>query len=171
MLCSSVRQGLAGTCLVAGLWSLYTKLPTLTPQFLKLRLLHKISIWFNNGKPLRHLITTTWIIRLLFWLITLFLIISLRVTVAVRALNLEYLVKILNWGQCWSRYIFTDSNSDSKALLSRMHSVGQRELRSQVGKWYSVKKKSSKHLKSVTWTETFIFRGHRKLKRGRQVFW
>jgi hypothetical protein len=28
-----------------------------------------------------------------------------------RALNLEYLVKILNWSR--SRYIFTDSDSDS----------------------------------------------------------
>jgi hypothetical protein len=31
------------------------------------------------------------------------------VTVAIRALELEYLVKILDWGQ--SRYIFTDSDS------------------------------------------------------------
>jgi hypothetical protein len=30
------------------------------------------------------------------------------VTVAVRALELEYLVKILDWG--WSQYIFTDSD-------------------------------------------------------------
>jgi hypothetical protein len=35
------------------------------------------------------------------------------VTVAVRALELEYLVKILDWGQSQSRYIFTNSNSDS----------------------------------------------------------
>jgi hypothetical protein len=34
-------------------------------------------------------------------------------TVGVRALDLEYLVKILDWGQSRSRYIFTDSNSDS----------------------------------------------------------
>jgi hypothetical protein len=31
------------------------------------------------------------------------------VTVAIRALELEYLVKILDWGQ--SRYIFADSDS------------------------------------------------------------
>jgi hypothetical protein len=43
----------------AGLWSRYTKLPTPTPQFLKLRLFHKISIYINNGKPIRHFITTT----------------------------------------------------------------------------------------------------------------
>jgi hypothetical protein len=36
----------------------------------KLRLLHKSSIRINNGKPIRHFITTTWIIRLLFSLIT-----------------------------------------------------------------------------------------------------
>jgi hypothetical protein len=39
-------------------------------QNLRLRLLHKISICINNGKPIRHSITTTWIIRLLFRLIT-----------------------------------------------------------------------------------------------------
>jgi hypothetical protein len=36
------------------------------------------------------------------------------VTVAIRALELEYLVKILDWGR--SRYIFTDS--DATALLA-----------------------------------------------------
>jgi hypothetical protein len=36
---------------VAGLWSWYIKPPTLTPQFLNLRLLHKSSICTNNGKP------------------------------------------------------------------------------------------------------------------------
>jgi hypothetical protein len=35
------------------------------------------------------------------------------VTVAIRALRLEYLVKILDWGQSQSWYIFTDSDSDS----------------------------------------------------------
>jgi hypothetical protein len=35
------------------------------------------------------------------------------VTVAIMALELEYLVKILDWGRSRSRYIFTDSNSDS----------------------------------------------------------
>jgi hypothetical protein len=72
----------------AGLWSQYTKsptprflkpptprflkLPTPTPRFLKLRLrlLHKSSICINNGKPIRCFIATTWIIRLLFLLIT-----------------------------------------------------------------------------------------------------
>jgi hypothetical protein len=45
----------------AGLWSHYAKLLTLTPQFVKLqlRLLHKISLCINNGKPIRHFITTT----------------------------------------------------------------------------------------------------------------
>jgi hypothetical protein len=33
------------------------------------------------------------------------------VTVAIRALELEYLVKILDLGRSWSRYIFTDSDS------------------------------------------------------------
>jgi hypothetical protein len=33
------------------------------------------------------------------------------VTVAITALDLEYLVKILDWGR--SRYIFTDSDSGS----------------------------------------------------------
>jgi hypothetical protein len=32
------------------------------------------------------------------------------VTVAIRALELEYLVKILDWGRSRSRYIFADSN-------------------------------------------------------------
>jgi hypothetical protein len=36
---------------------------------------------------------------------------SLMVTVAIRALELEYLVKILDWGQSRSQYIFTDSDS------------------------------------------------------------
>jgi hypothetical protein len=35
------------------------------------------------------------------------------VTVAIRALELEYLIKILDWGWSQSRYIFTDSDSDS----------------------------------------------------------
>jgi hypothetical protein len=35
------------------------------------------------------------------------------VTVAIRALELEYLVKILDLGRSRSRYIFTDSESDS----------------------------------------------------------
>jgi hypothetical protein len=34
-------------------------------------------------------------------------------TVAIRALDLEYLDKILDSGWSRSRYIFTDSNSDS----------------------------------------------------------
>jgi hypothetical protein len=58
------------TCYTAELWGRYTKAPT--PRFLKLRLrlLHKSSIRINNGKPIRHFIATTWIIRLLFRLIT-----------------------------------------------------------------------------------------------------
>jgi hypothetical protein len=45
---------------------------TPTPRFLKLRLrlLHKDLICINNFKPIRHFITTTCIIRLLFRLIT-----------------------------------------------------------------------------------------------------
>jgi hypothetical protein len=39
------------------------------------------------------------------------------VTVAVRALELECLVKILDWGQSRIRYIFTDSDSDSTAMV------------------------------------------------------
>jgi hypothetical protein len=42
-----------------GLCSRYTKLPTPTPRFLKLRLLHKSSICINNDKPIRHFIATT----------------------------------------------------------------------------------------------------------------
>jgi hypothetical protein len=38
-------------------------------QKLRLRL-HKNSMCINNGKPVRRFIATTWIIRLLFWLIT-----------------------------------------------------------------------------------------------------
>jgi hypothetical protein len=47
-----------------GLWCQYTKLPTPSPRFLKLRfrlrhrLLHKSSICINNGKPIRYFITT-----------------------------------------------------------------------------------------------------------------
>jgi hypothetical protein len=75
----------------SGLSSRFTKLPTPTPQFLKLwhQLLHKISfthlvrssstlrcrghkisICINNGKSRGNFITTTSIIRLLFWLTT-----------------------------------------------------------------------------------------------------
>jgi hypothetical protein len=50
----------------AGLWSQYTKLPTPTPttQFLKLWLklwlrLLQSSVCVNDGKPVRHFITTT----------------------------------------------------------------------------------------------------------------
>jgi hypothetical protein len=39
------------------------------------------------------------------------------VTVAIRALEVEYLVTILDWGQSRSRYIVTDSDSDSTALV------------------------------------------------------
>jgi hypothetical protein len=39
------------------------------------------------------------------------------VNVALRALNLEYLVKILNSGQSRSRYIYTDSDPDSTTLV------------------------------------------------------
>jgi hypothetical protein len=35
------------------------------------------------------------------------------VTVGIRALELEYLVKILDWGRSRSRYIFTDNDYDS----------------------------------------------------------
>jgi hypothetical protein len=62
---------------VSGLWSWCTR--PLSPHFLNLQLwlLHKSSICINNGKPtkmlndiIRHLITTMWIIRLLFRLMT-----------------------------------------------------------------------------------------------------
>jgi hypothetical protein len=39
-------------------------------HWLRLRLLHKSSICINNGKPIRHFIATTWIIRLISRLIT-----------------------------------------------------------------------------------------------------
>jgi hypothetical protein len=42
----------------SGLWSRYTKVPTPTPRFLKLRLLHKSSICINNGKTTKCFITT-----------------------------------------------------------------------------------------------------------------
>jgi hypothetical protein len=45
----------------------------------------------------------------------LYLSTSLMVIVAIRALGLEYLVKILDWGRSRSRHIFTDS--DSAALV------------------------------------------------------
>jgi hypothetical protein len=69
---------------------------------------------------MRHFVTPTWIIRLLFLTYNLYLSISLIVTVAIRALELEYLFKILDWGRSRSRYIFTDSDSDSDstALLA-----------------------------------------------------
>jgi hypothetical protein len=35
------------------------------------------------------------------------------ITVAIRALGLEYLVKILDWDRRQSQYIFTDPDSDS----------------------------------------------------------
>jgi hypothetical protein len=35
------------------------------------------------------------------------------VTVAIRTLELEYPVKILDWGKGRSQYIFTNSDSDS----------------------------------------------------------
>jgi hypothetical protein len=81
-----------------GLWSRYTKLPTPTPQFLKLRLrlLHKISIRINNGKPTRHFITTTWNHQATFLTYNLYFSVSLMIIVDIRALNLEYVVKILN---------------------------------------------------------------------------
>jgi hypothetical protein len=49
------------TVLQLGLWSRYTKAPTPTPPFLKLRLrlLHRSSVCVNNGKPVRHFIATT----------------------------------------------------------------------------------------------------------------
>jgi hypothetical protein len=67
-----VRLLAVATFFKAGLWSQYTKAPTPTPtpRFLKLRLLHKSSICINNGKPIRHFIATTLIVRLLFNLIT-----------------------------------------------------------------------------------------------------
>jgi hypothetical protein len=53
------HDGICGMGLPPGLWSRYTKLPTPTPQFLKLRPLHRSSVRINNGKPVRHFITTT----------------------------------------------------------------------------------------------------------------
>jgi hypothetical protein len=47
------------TCVLARAVESVQKLPTPTPQFLKLQLVHKISIHINNGKPIRHFITTT----------------------------------------------------------------------------------------------------------------
>jgi hypothetical protein len=41
------------------------------------------------------------------------------VIVVIRAVELEYLVKILYRGQSWSRYIFTDSDSASTALVNK----------------------------------------------------
>jgi hypothetical protein len=43
----------------------------------------------------------------------LYLSTRVMVIVAISALGLEYLVKILDWGWSWSQYIFSDSNSDS----------------------------------------------------------
>jgi hypothetical protein len=63
----------------SGPWSPYTKPWIPTPQFLhlQLRLIHKSSVCINNSKPtkmvnsiLRHFITTTWMITLLFSLTT-----------------------------------------------------------------------------------------------------
>jgi hypothetical protein len=61
-----------GIVMWSRLWRRYAKPRTPTPRFLKLRLrlLHKSSMCINNGKPIRHFITTTWIIRLVFRLIT-----------------------------------------------------------------------------------------------------
>jgi hypothetical protein len=42
-----------------------------------------------------------------FFTYNLYLIVSLMVTVAIRALEFEYLVKILDWGRSRSRYIFS----------------------------------------------------------------
>jgi endonuclease/exonuclease/phosphatase family metal-dependent hydrolase len=46
------------------------------------------------------------------------------VTVAIRALELEYLVNILDWGRSRSRYIFTDSDSTYNSFRLRLHSPG-----------------------------------------------
>jgi hypothetical protein len=43
------------------------------------------------------------------------------VTVAIRALQLEYLVKILDGGRSRSRYIFTDSDSTQNSFRLRLH--------------------------------------------------
>jgi hypothetical protein len=58
---SAASSNLHGDAFIPGLWSRYTKAPTPTPRFLKLRLrlLHKSSICINNGKPVRHFIATT----------------------------------------------------------------------------------------------------------------
>jgi hypothetical protein len=36
------------------------------------------------------------------------------VTVAIGALELEYLVKVLDWGRSWSRYIFSSTPTPNK---------------------------------------------------------
>jgi hypothetical protein len=67
-----------------------------------LRLLHKVSKTFHHHH-VNHQTT--------FLTYNLYLSISLMVIVDIRALNLEYLYKILNWSLNRSRYIFTDSDS------------------------------------------------------------
>jgi hypothetical protein len=43
------------------------------------------------------------------------------ITVAIRALELEYLVKVLDWGRSRSRYIYTDSDSTQNSFRLRLH--------------------------------------------------
>jgi hypothetical protein len=43
------------------------------------------------------------------------------VTVAIRALDLDYLDKILDWGRSRSRYIFTDSDSTTPIATPTPH--------------------------------------------------
>jgi hypothetical protein len=43
------------------------------------------------------------------------------VIAAIRDLELEYLIKILDWGQSQSRYIFSDSHSTSNSFWLWFH--------------------------------------------------
>jgi hypothetical protein len=52
------------------------------------------------------------------------------VTVAIRALELEYLVKILDWGR--SRYIFTDSDSTALYTSCAIPAPGSKDIASEV---------------------------------------
>jgi hypothetical protein len=50
------------------------------------------------------------------------------VTVAIGALQLEYLVKVLYRGRSGSRYIFTDSDSIQNSFRLRLHSTDHTDV-------------------------------------------
>jgi hypothetical protein len=105
--------------LQSGLWSQNTKPPTLQFLNLQLWLPHKSSVCINNVKPtkmvngtIRHFITTTWIIRLLFKTYNLHLSVSLMVIVT--SIYLRFYIEVGFGVGSW--YIFTNSDSTQNSF-------------------------------------------------------